>query len=268
MEKGKLIGQGNTAEVFTWGENHIIKLYRKDVPDTGIENEFKISNIVFKKKIPTPYAKEIVEVEGRRGIVYEFVNGVTMMRYIAVKPWCIRREARRLANLHYMVHSSEALVIVDQKVRLKKRINYTELLSEDKKVIIIKYLESLDKGNSLCHGDFHPDNILISGDKAVIIDWMDGLVGNPLADVARTCLLLSMASLPENMSFIIKRIIKLARSRFYSEYIKQYLKISNANMEDVEKWFLPVAAARLVEWLPQSEKNELLRIIDEKLLFP
>ena len=136
------------------------------------------------------------------------------------------------------------------------------MLTEDKKKIIIEYLELLESGNSLCHGDFHPDNILISKDKEIIIDWMTGAMGNPASDVASTCILLSIGSLPEDIPFIMKSIINFARSKFYSEYIKQYLKISSTKMEEIEKWILPVAAARINESLPQSEKDELLKMVD------
>lgn len=51
-------------------------------------------------------------------------------------------------------------------------------------------LESMPKGNSLCHGDFNPSNIIISEDnKPYIIDWSHATQGNPCADAARTYLL-------------------------------------------------------------------------------
>ena len=47
--------------------------------------------------------------------------------------------------------------------------------------------------------------------------------------------------------------------------INIYLKISNISIDDIEKCILPVAAARLVEWLPETEKRQLLKIVDDKL---
>ena len=265
MVKGKLIGQGRTAEVFMWGEKHILKLYRKDVLNELIENEFKISRMAFEKKIATPYAQDIVEIEEKKGIVFELVNGGTMMKFISLKPWYTKQKAHNLANLHYLIHKTKVVGIVDQKVMLKESINATDLLTEDKKKNIVEYLELLESGSYLCHGDFHPDNIIMSKDKEIVIDWMTGVMGNPLADVARSCILLSISSLPENITFMMKNMINFFRKRFYYDYIKQYLKISDTKMEEVERWMLPVAAARLIEWLPQSEKEQLLRIVDEEL---
>lgn len=44
--------------------------------------------------------------------------------------------------------------------------------------------------------DFHPDNVLLAARGPVIIDWPDATRGQPLADVARTSLLLRLGGLP------------------------------------------------------------------------
>src|ERR1044071_5794670 len=42
----------------------------------------------------------------------------------------------------------------------------------------------------LCHGDMHPSNVILAPDGPMIVDWFDASRGEPVADVARTCLLL------------------------------------------------------------------------------
>ena len=265
MEKGKLIGQGRTSEVFEWDKENILKLYKKGMPPEAVNNEFNISNCVYKKGILTPCAKEIIDLEERKGIVFQRIHGVSMMQFFVSKPLYIAKEAHRLAELHYEMHKIKVVGIPKQKQSIIEGINATERLTEDKKSFIINYMESLKEESFLCHGDFHPDNVLISGDKHIIIDWMTGTVGNSVSDVARTYLLLTTGALPPGTSILKKNIIGLGRHRFYSEYIKWYLKRSDILMEDVEKWILPVAAARLREWLPEDEKIRLMKIIDEKI---
>lgn len=41
-------------------------------------------------------------------------------------------------------------------------------------------------GDSLCHGDFHPGNILLSNGHTMVIDFMNVYHGDFLYDVART----------------------------------------------------------------------------------
>lgn len=50
------IGQGRTAEIYVYSNEHIMKLYRMDFPLAAVQNEFRISELVFKKGIPVPQA--------------------------------------------------------------------------------------------------------------------------------------------------------------------------------------------------------------------
>ncbi|MFC2013409.1 phosphotransferase family protein [Chloroflexota bacterium] len=52
------------------------------------------------------------------------------------------------------------------------------------KEVVLEALEQLPDGSAVCHGDFHPRNIIISSRGPVIIDWANATQGNPLADVA------------------------------------------------------------------------------------
>ncbi|MCD2349049.1 MULTISPECIES: phosphotransferase family protein [Clostridium] len=80
--------------------------------------------------------------------------------------------------------------------RLKSSISKVDLLSDDIKEKLYNYIDTLPDDNILCHGDFHPDNILITKDNAIIIDWMTAAKGNPLADVARTSVMLKFGNVP------------------------------------------------------------------------
>jgi aminoglycoside phosphotransferase (APT) family kinase protein len=58
-------------------------------------------------------------------------------------------------------------------------------LSQETKSTILASLGELPNGNVICHGDFHPKNVLITTEGPVIIDWADATLGHPLADVDR-----------------------------------------------------------------------------------
>lgn len=188
-----------------------------------------------------------------------------MLKYISSKPWKINAEARRLAELHKSIQKHIKIEMPDQKDRLKEDIARTELLHNEVKDKLYRYINNLKSDNILCHGDFHTDNILIAKEKVVIIDWMTATKGNPLADIARTSVIFKHAFIPEDKSFIEKKIINSIRNKAYLGYIQHYLKISNNSIEEIEKWELPVAAARLIEWLPENEKQILLNYINSKV---
>ena len=66
------------------------------------------------------------------------------------------------------------------------------LLSGDMKRVALNALETLPDGNTLCHGDLNVQNVIFSSKGPVVIDWDNACRGNPLADVARVMLMMSM----------------------------------------------------------------------------
>ncbi|MCY3413149.1 MAG: phosphotransferase [Candidatus Heimdallarchaeota archaeon] len=135
-------------------------------------------------------------------------------------------------------------------------------MDDQEKEKILMYLDSLQDDAVICHGDFHPDTILIGKQGPVTIDWLTVCKGNPAADVARTRLLLSLGTPPTNM--LTKFFIMFFRSLFYHSYLNHYLEISGMSKSDVDSWMLPIYAARLVENLP-GEKYVLLDAIQREL---
>src|SRR4030095_15031609 len=101
--------------------------------------------------------------------------------------WNMFAYARILAQLHIQMHKCvfNADGIPAQRKRLQNKINHADALSTSLKDSLLNTLQSLPEGDRVCHGDFHPANVLISGENARVIDWMDASRGNPLADVWR-----------------------------------------------------------------------------------
>ncbi len=140
-----------------------------------------------------------------------------MMKIIASKPWRVKKEAQRLAELHKLIQQKVDFELPKFKMRLKVCILRTELLSDDIKTRLYEYIEQIEDDSILCHGDFHPDNILLTKDKPIIIDWMTATQGNQLADVARTSIIFKFVAVPEK-SYMEKKIFEFIRkSELYSK---------------------------------------------------
>lgn len=258
MEKGKLIGQGRTAEIFQWEQDKILKLFRLGLPKFMIEREYEVSSHICKHLSLVPKVYELIEIDNRSGIIYERINGITMMEVLVSEPLEANKEAQRLAELHKSIQQKVDYQLPNCKTRLKDNISNTELLQHEVKIKLYEYIDKLEEDNVLCHGDFHPDNILITKDKAIIIDWMTATKGNPLMDIARTSVIFKFGVAPDKMYTGIQ-------NEFYLEYIKHYMNITGTKIEQIEEWELPVAAARLIEWLPENEKVALLKFVDMKM---
>ncbi len=64
--------------------------------------------------------------------------------------------------------------------------------------------------------------------------------------------------------WLLRKLISIFQHRIYKVYIKEYLEISNKSIEDINRWELPIAAARLREWIPDNEKQILIKLVNER----
>ncbi len=259
----KMIAQGNTAEVYSLPDNKILKLFRNGMPRGAIEREYQNGLYVQKVLNCVPKVYEMIEEDGRFGIVYQEINGKDMLKIMISSSWKLNRYARKFAHYHLHIQKQIEDGLCTLKEKLIEDIRNVELLSDEKKKMIIDYLMGLPDGNALCHFDFHPGNIMIDDNEAIILDWMTACQGDSCADVARTCIMLKYGGV-EHAPWIVKRIISLFQKHICKIYLKEYLRISKREIGDITKWELPVAAARLREWIADSEKSELMKLVNDR----
>ncbi len=259
------IGEGNTAEVFLWGDNDILKLFRKGMPMVAIEQEYRSSKAVEELGLPTPKVKDMLEYEGRTGIIYEKISGESLLKLLTTKPWSVGRIAKTVAKLHYAIHQQRAQGIPDCVEELRWKINHVESLSQGEKEEVLKVLELLPKGNSICHCDYHPGNIIQSNNRCVVLDWMTATAGRPAFDVARTMYLIKDAALPDYFTGMTKLFMNIIRRYLANRYLLCYRRLSGMQQEELDAWRLPLIAARLTEWIPDNEKKAILTEIKEKI---
>jgi hypothetical protein len=261
----KMLGQGRTADVFAYGEKYVVKLFRPSFPKPAIDNEYLVSSTIG-SLIDIPRAHARVIIGGREAIVFDLIKGESGFRHLLLNPWSVKHFSRQFSALHVRMH---AISVPDQIPQLNailiRNMTMHELLSSDVKAKIIRYIAALPDGNVLCHGDFHPDNILLRRGKPFVLDWMTAARGNPLADVARTSVLLKWAQPGPGTPALFKVLLAGIRTRFFEHYIRHYLELTGAQREDIERWELPVMAARLMEWIPKEEKEVLISCIQMKI---
>jgi aminoglycoside phosphotransferase (APT) family kinase protein len=261
---GQLIAAGRTAEVYALGADRVIKLFYAWCPPDWVQQEIEIANLISSIPIPTPKILESVEIEGRPGIIYERVNGPSLLKLATTKPWRLIHFARLLAELHTEIHQHEVPELPAQRAALHRVIQQLESLPPDLKSKVLKLLAGLPDGKTLCHFDFHPDQVLLTTNGPVIIDWMTAQQGHPHSDVARTCVILKFGQGPPS-SWVRHMIINIWRKTFYRTYINRYLELHpGVSSENIVNWMIPVAAGRLAEEIP-GEREPILHFLQSHL---
>ena len=99
MQKGPLLGQGRTAEVYAWGDFQVLKLFFTTWPVDCIHQEARVARLVHEAGLASPATGDLIEVEGRLGIVFERVDGPSMLEDVARHPWRIVSAAHQFADL-------------------------------------------------------------------------------------------------------------------------------------------------------------------------
>jgi len=96
----------------------------------------------------------------------------------------------------------------------------------------------------------HPGNILLTARGEVTIDWVDATCGNPLADVARTSIIMMGAA---NSTQITNPLMKAYIRLFHAVYLRHYFTLCPGGEQEYRRWLPIVAAARLSEGIPEVE---------------
>ncbi len=255
----KPVAAGRTAEVYAWGESQVLKLYRDGCPPHWVAFEARIGRIIQDAGLPVPAIGEMIEINGRRGIVYERLEGVSMFRTIVARPWTVIRFGRMMAELHAAMHAIQSPSdLPDQRERLKGAIGRAQALPDDLGRKALAVLDTCPDGDRLCHGDFHPDNVLMTPRGPVIIDWMTATRGDPLGDVARTALLMTVGEPPTGT--LIRLLTRLMRGWMRSAYLRRYFQLRPEGRERLNRWLVVTFAARLAEDI-KGEAEQLITFV-------
>lgn len=244
LDRAEPVGKGLSAEVYAWGGGRVLKLFHEGpVARTRVEREFIATHVIHEAGLPVPAVYEIVEVEGRLGIVFERVEGVSLLGLTQARPWKLFEMIRQAAEIHAEINRSRAPAgLRSLRERIAERIDVSDALDSDKQAARER-LAILPDGTAICHGDFHLDNVLLTRRGPVVIDWSAASRGHPLGDLACTSRLMRTAGLPPWAPWYAHLMLRGLRSAMHRSYLKWYFRRNTGSHREVEGWQLPLAVA-------------------------
>jgi Ser/Thr protein kinase RdoA (MazF antagonist) len=259
------IAVGRTAEIYPYADGKVLKLFLPTVPQAWIDKEIEIGRYIQEAQLPVPKVYERAEINNRVGIVYERIEGPSLLNELATKPWNVVRYGRLLAKLHVQIHEVQAPAELEtQREWATGGIPTSGKIAADLKSRILQLLGALPDGYTLCHGDFHPGNIIITSNGPVIIDWMTVSKGVASGDVARTLTILEAAKAPEGTP--MRWLLEWIRKLFLTTYLNTYLQLRPDIKESLAGWQVVMAANFLSDVSILGEEGNL-RVIVERCLF-
>ncbi len=235
MQIGKLIGVGNTANVYEWEEDKVLKLFHEGYSDEAINMEYNNAIALRDMEFLKPKAYDLISYDARKGIIYDGIKGESLFDWV-LSTGDISLCTDYMAKLHKDIIKNDIYNVPNYKDFLRYHIPDT--LSDDKRSTLSQMIDNLADGNSLCHGDFHPGNIMMSDKRMYVIDFMNVCHGPYLYDIARTVFLVEYTPVPQefpNRDMIIE---------FKKALADQYLVLMDVTRDMIKDYLAVIIAVR------------------------
>jgi aminoglycoside phosphotransferase (APT) family kinase protein len=257
------IGEGREAEIFAYGEGRILRLLRDPRDLAVLEHEAAAMRAAADAGVPVPRVHEIIEFDGRPAIVMERVDGADLLSMVASRPWTVFAAGRITGELHARLNLIEApagLPVLRERMRRSIDVVIAAGLPARLGEMALHTLDALPDGDRICHGDFHPGNII--GERShAIIDWPNVTRGDPDADYARTFMMMRLGDLPPGSPALLRVAATFARGLLLSSYRRAYNRVRRPDAGAIERWLVVCAAVRLSEGI-EPERAKLLALLE------
>ncbi len=268
IDNRQFLAEGRVSHVYLLQDRRVLKLAHDTVSAQKVEDEFRRCQIVSETGMISPEALELVEVDGRYGIIFEWAGEEDLLTAKLGNPLNVKWGGRFMADVHMdlIQRSTDKLPDIKQEALKMSRLLPEGVINTDQYPQLERYLDGLPDGNSICHMDFHPGNIILNPEGYCIIDWAEAVKGAPEADLAMTSLILSMAETSPGTSLVLRILIPIFRKAFERNYRSHLLtNLHDITEEKINKWTLAVAIFRMAMWKLESERAFLTGLIQGEI---
>lgn len=237
-QRGEQLGAGASCRVYAWGADRVVKVYRRGFESLA-QVEYERAGAIHRAGVPSPAVHGVVTVEGRAAVVFDRIDGPSLLDELLAGNRTTTDVGRTIAELHGAIHDLPVAGLPHLADTLHER-----------------GVNDSPRGVAAFHGDFHPGNIITSGDQFVVIDWSNAHVAPPAADVACTMLAIGYRGLRADHPDLDRR--HRSRLEIADAYLEAYGAVRPAVLDDVPYWFATIGRL-LLEQEPDTAGADELR---------
>ena len=251
VEGCAFIAKGANGAVYRYDDETILKTYYSKDALPEIQQERESARKAFVLGINTAIPYGIVRVGDGYGTVTELLNAVNVTKLLCDDPIHIEQPVAYYVDLLKSIHAVEAEEGDFPDMR-ETALGWAEFVAkhipeaQGKKLCAM--IEAIPKQNTLLHGDYHTNNIMIQNGEPILIDLDTLCVGHPIFELGSMYnAFLGFSSIDHNA---IKEFMGYDRDtskRFWEMALKRYLGTEDeALCRSVEEKAMIIGYTRLL----------------------
>ena len=247
----EFIAMGSNGAVYRYDDETIIKIYFSNDALPEIQQERENARRAFVLGINTAIPYGIVRVGDGYGTVTELLNAVNLTKLICKDPENIEELANFYVGLLQGIHAIEADEGDFSDMRETALdwadfvANHIPASSGDKLKAMVA---AIPKRNTLLHGDYHTNNVMIQNGEPLLIDMDTLCIGHPIFELGS--MFNAFLGFSELDHSTIERFMGYDRTtseRFWNVALKKYLGTEDqARFEEVENKARVIGYTRLL----------------------
>ena len=191
--------QGHTSIVAildTPDQKYIIKKTENDLYNEWLSKEYNVLQYLCDTGLPIPKAYSFCAENQSRWLLMDYMDGISLREFLSREPELKEKEkaifnfGRCLKRIHECACPIELLKNARpwlDSMLIKAEYNLTHFAVDGSEELLTRLKEEKPKPieNTLIHGDFTIDNVLVNESNIVgVIDWSGAAFGDPRYDVA------------------------------------------------------------------------------------
>ena len=274
----EVIGRGACGECFRIDDETIIKLYYDNTDTKFIEHEKALAKKAFVMGIPTAISYDIVEANGRKGVVYELIKAKTLGELMRSENAKLDEYAGLYVDICKQVHSIRTK---DPEIPSFKEENRADIknitgITEEERNYLHRFLDLVPDGDTCLHGDLNINNIMVQNGECCLIDMGELSTGTPMFDISRILFSMIYASPEQEEYNAFYKMPTATVKEIYEKFFRGYFgcdTVEEAEKTNPEvKWLHPLAWFRCCtsmlkgnRWGEEMRKKAL-GLLREKLI--
>ena len=187
VEGCEVIGRGANGTVYRIDKDTVVKVYRDADCLPDVQRERELARKAFVLGIPTAIPYDVVRVGESYGSVFELLNSRSFSKLIAADPAGMDKYVDLYVDLMKKMHSTH--VKPGDMPRMKEiALNWVTFLREylpaDQAEKLVALVEAVPERDTMLHGDYHTNNIVMQNDEVLLLDMDTLSTGHPIFELA------------------------------------------------------------------------------------